>query len=67
MFRLKDSRDQPARVIFAQYSVYPGKILETNRSSSKSRHIKNGITAASTSSPQYEPSALEEKAKDPLQ
>ena len=42
---------------FAQYSVYPGKFLERNRSSSRSRPIRNGIMPASTSSPQYEPSA----------
>src|SRR5262249_16807574 len=39
------------------YSVYPERFLARKRSSSRSRHIKNGIIAAIGTSPQYEPSA----------
>src|SRR5262249_18980382 len=39
------------------YSVYRGRFLARKRSSSKSRHSRNGSMAASGTNPQYEPSA----------
>ena len=39
------------------YSLYPGKLLARKRSSSYSRHIRNGIIAAIGTNPQYESSA----------
>src|SRR5215472_17596806 len=50
------------------YSVYPARSLARRRSSSKSRHIRNGIMAAIGTSPQYEPSAsgVPTRYSDPL-
>src|SRR5262245_45450397 len=39
------------------YSTYPSRVLAGKRSSSTRRQIRNGIIAATVSSPQYEPSA----------
>jgi hypothetical protein len=41
----------------SRYSLYPGRFLTRNRSSSKSRQIKSGSVAPTATSPQYEPSA----------
>src|SRR5215471_11119831 len=41
----------------AQYSLYPCRLFERNRSSSTSRNSKTGVIAATTKSPQKDPSA----------
>src|SRR5262249_57577252 len=50
------------------YWVYRGRFLERKRSSSKSRHIRNGIIPAIGTNPQYEPSAsgVPRRYRDPL-
>src|SRR5882672_7343024 len=42
---------------FWVYSVYPGKFLCRNLSSSRSRHISAGMNKMSVKSPHHEPSA----------
>src|SRR5580693_3970071 len=39
------------------YSWYPGRLLARRRSSSRSRHIKNGIIAPTATNDHHEPSA----------
>src|SRR5262249_13621445 len=50
------------------YSVYPARSLARRRSSSRSRHIRNGIMAAIGTRPQYEPraSGVPTRYSDPL-